>query len=190
MEILEDRRWAVRRPARQFDRPGEGRGAWQYDRDCLSRPFPDELERWTVQPFLDARITVLNKTLGGSFRRLYPASKQTMIVMPSPSQRDGPHDFACSPDEGGTRPRSFRGAIMERTTPTRADDLDRLRLPATSTPQQAKREKESRRARRDQRCRPSAVPSSRRCRASNSTNDVRTAEGASDPTSVEFILPK
>jgi hypothetical protein len=29
--------------------------------------------RWTVQPFLDVRIAVLNKTLGGSFRRLYPA---------------------------------------------------------------------------------------------------------------------
>jgi len=26
-----------------------------------------------VQPFLDVRIAVLNKTLGGSFRRLYPA---------------------------------------------------------------------------------------------------------------------
>jgi hypothetical protein len=29
--------------------------------------------RWTVQPFLDVRIAVLNKTLGGSFRRLYPS---------------------------------------------------------------------------------------------------------------------
>jgi hypothetical protein len=28
--------------------------------------------RWTVQPFLDVRIAVLNKTLGGSFKRLYP----------------------------------------------------------------------------------------------------------------------
>jgi hypothetical protein len=28
--------------------------------------------RWTVQPFLDVRVAVLNKTLVGSFRRLYP----------------------------------------------------------------------------------------------------------------------
>ena len=27
--------------------------------------------RWTVQPFLDVRVAVLNKTLAGSFRRLY-----------------------------------------------------------------------------------------------------------------------
>lgn len=29
--------------------------------------------RWTVQPFLNVRIAVLNNTLGGSFRRAYPA---------------------------------------------------------------------------------------------------------------------
>jgi hypothetical protein len=28
--------------------------------------------RWTVQPFLDVRVAVLNNTLAGSFRRLYP----------------------------------------------------------------------------------------------------------------------
>ena len=28
--------------------------------------------RWTVQSFLDVRVAVLNKTLAGSFRRLYP----------------------------------------------------------------------------------------------------------------------
>ena len=28
--------------------------------------------RWTIQPFLDVRVSVLNKTLAGSFRRLYP----------------------------------------------------------------------------------------------------------------------
>ena len=28
--------------------------------------------RWTVQPFLDVRVAVLNKTLAGSFMRLYP----------------------------------------------------------------------------------------------------------------------
>jgi len=27
--------------------------------------------RWTVQPFLDVRVAVLNKTLAGSFMRLY-----------------------------------------------------------------------------------------------------------------------
>lgn len=29
--------------------------------------------RWTVQPFLDVRLAVLNKTLGGEFKRRYPA---------------------------------------------------------------------------------------------------------------------
>ena len=28
--------------------------------------------RWTIQPFLDVRVAVLNRTLAGSFRRLYP----------------------------------------------------------------------------------------------------------------------
>ena len=28
--------------------------------------------RWTVQPFLDVRVAVLNETLTGSFRRRYP----------------------------------------------------------------------------------------------------------------------
>ncbi|PPD25341.1 MAG: hypothetical protein CTY30_00015 [Methylocystis sp.] len=28
--------------------------------------------RWTVQPFLDVRVAVLNKTLPNSLRRLYP----------------------------------------------------------------------------------------------------------------------
>ena len=28
--------------------------------------------RWTVQPFLDARVAVLNETFAGSFKRLYP----------------------------------------------------------------------------------------------------------------------
>ncbi|MBU3888559.1 hypothetical protein [Methylosinus sp. KRF6] len=28
--------------------------------------------RWTVQPFLDVRVAVLNETLAGSFRHLYP----------------------------------------------------------------------------------------------------------------------
>jgi len=29
-------------------------------------------KRWTVQPFLDVRVAVLNKTLWDSFRRRYP----------------------------------------------------------------------------------------------------------------------
>jgi hypothetical protein len=29
--------------------------------------------RWTLQPFLDVRVAVLNKSLSGSFRRRYPA---------------------------------------------------------------------------------------------------------------------
>ena len=31
-----------------------------------------QMNRWTVQPFLDVRVAVLNKTLRGSFRRRYP----------------------------------------------------------------------------------------------------------------------
>src|SRR5271165_3770299 len=33
---------------------------------------PMRWNRWTVQPFLDVRVAVLNKTLAGSFMRLYP----------------------------------------------------------------------------------------------------------------------
>ncbi len=29
--------------------------------------------RWTLQPFLDVRVAVLNNTLVGSFKRVYPA---------------------------------------------------------------------------------------------------------------------
>jgi hypothetical protein len=33
-----------------------------------------------LQPFLDVRVAVLNKTLAGSFKRLYPDFQQTMTI--------------------------------------------------------------------------------------------------------------
>jgi hypothetical protein len=53
--------------------------------------------RWTVQPFLDVRVAVLNKTLCGSFKRHIEISKQTIRITPCGSQHDEPHDFAYSP---------------------------------------------------------------------------------------------
>ena len=40
--------------------------------------------RWTMQPFLDVRIAVLNKTLVGSFRRLYPDFQSDNESYPAP----------------------------------------------------------------------------------------------------------
>ena len=45
---------------------------------------------WTVQPFLDVRIAVLNGTLAGSFRGLYPAFQADNDIIPRCSQHDGP----------------------------------------------------------------------------------------------------
>ena len=36
--------------------------------------------RWAIQPFLDVRVAVPNKTLAGSFRRLFQISSQTMKI--------------------------------------------------------------------------------------------------------------
>ena len=43
--------------------------------------------------------------------------------------------------QGGTRPRSLRGQILDRATPTRLDDHDRLRLPPIPPPQSSGTEK-------------------------------------------------
>lgn len=40
--------------------------------------------RWTVQPFLDVRVAVLNKTLCGPFKRLYPVSQTDNDNCPVP----------------------------------------------------------------------------------------------------------
>jgi hypothetical protein len=64
-------------------------GQRRYDRQPISTAFVESAvneilskrmikkqqmrwNRWSVQPFLDVRVAVLNKTLAGSFRRLYP----------------------------------------------------------------------------------------------------------------------
>jgi SRSO17 transposase len=69
--------------------------------------------------------------------------------------------------EGRTRPRPLRRAIMDGPPPTRADDDDRLRLPAIPPPQAGQRgKKDSPAHRRNQACprsgRPSSQPSHRR----------------------------
>jgi len=52
--------------------------------------------RWTVQAFLDVRVAVLNKTLAGSFRRLYPDFRSDNESYQSACSMMSPHDFACS----------------------------------------------------------------------------------------------
>jgi hypothetical protein len=39
--------------------------------------------RWTVQPFLDVRVAVLDGTLEGSFRRLYPDFRPANSIDPT-----------------------------------------------------------------------------------------------------------
>lgn len=41
--------------------------------------------RWTVQPFLDVRATVLNGTLEGAFRRRYPDFRPTSGHIETPA---------------------------------------------------------------------------------------------------------
>ena len=63
--------------------------------------------------------------------------------------------------EGGTRTRSLRGAIMARSSSSRADDNDCLRLPATSSPHTSEAEKKNQRAAASANaCQPSVTPSS------------------------------
>jgi len=61
--------------------------------------------RWTVQPFLDVRIAVLNKTLAARSGDFIPPSKQTMIIMPCRSQPDRPtilHALPIDPRQPGS----------------------------------------------------------------------------------------
>src|SRR5258708_14564586 len=63
--------------------------------------------------------------------------------------------------EGGTRARPLRGKVLERTSPSRVDDNDCLRIPPTSPPHKSGAgKKESTVRRLNPRCQPSATPSS------------------------------
>ena len=63
--------------------------------------------------------------------------------------------------QGRTRPRPLRRPLMARSSPPRADDHNRLRLPPSSSPRRRERgEKKSRPARLNRPCRPYEKPSS------------------------------
>ena len=49
-----------------------------------------------VQPCLDVRVAVFNKTLDGSFRRLYPDFQPDNENYPTGISAAEPHDFECS----------------------------------------------------------------------------------------------
>src|SRR5664279_5379005 len=67
----------------------------------------------------------------------------------------------ASAAQGGARPRPLRRSILDRVTPARLDDHDRLRLPPIPPPQSRGTEKkESGDRRHNQACRPSGKPSS------------------------------
>ena len=67
----------------------------------------------------------------------------------------------ASAAQGGARPRPLRRQILDRITPTRLDDDDRLRLPPIPPPQSSGTEKKESGDRRHSRaCRPSGKPSS------------------------------
>src|SRR4051794_15669642 len=71
-----------------------------------------------------------------------------------------------SAPEAGTRPRRLRGPLLDRPAPARADDLHRLRLPATPALEGGGAGEKSWTAmgrRRSPRCLRSAAPSSPSC---------------------------
>src|SRR4051795_12576829 len=71
-----------------------------------------------------------------------------------------------SAPEAGTRPRRLRGPVLDRPAPARADDLHRLRLPATPAPEGCGAGEKRWTAtghRRSPRCLRSAAPSSPSC---------------------------
>ena len=47
-------------------------------------------KRWTVQPFLDVRVAVLDGSLEGSFRRIYPDFRPANDTGQWPPQRELP----------------------------------------------------------------------------------------------------
>ena len=47
-------------------------------------------KRWTVQPFLDVRVAVLDGSLEGSFRRIYPDFRPANDTDQWPPQRELP----------------------------------------------------------------------------------------------------
>jgi hypothetical protein len=53
--------------------------------------------RWTVQPFLDVRVAVLDGTLERSFRQLYPKFRPANDLVLIGAAASTPHSFECSP---------------------------------------------------------------------------------------------
>ena len=104
---------------------------------------------------------------------------------------DGPAHLSChhqgtmdlragpSAAERGTRPRSLRGTILARPSPSCAHDDDCLRLPPASPPHKSEAgKKESTGRRLNQACRRSATPSSTSS-FDRRLSDARTAENGS-----------
>ena len=90
----------------------------------------------------------------------------------------GPMDLRASPSatERGTWPRPLRRTILARSSPPRAHDDARLRLPAIPSPQKSEMgKKESTDRHLNQACRPSATPSSRSS-PDRRRSDARTVE--------------
>lgn len=52
--------------------------------------------RWTIQPFLDVRVAVLDGTLENSSRKLYPDFRQANNHAPVARATRTPHTFAWS----------------------------------------------------------------------------------------------
>src|ERR1700677_3451967 len=105
-------------------------------------------------------------------RRRTKVDRRAKILCVQPSGRYQPQDArrhdqsqmglraGASAVEGRTRPRPLRRQILDRTTPARLDDHDRLRLPPVPPPQGRGTEKKESGARRHNRaCRPSGKPS-------------------------------
>jgi len=90
---------------------------------------------------------------GGLGDRRAPLDCRAQILSLQPSRRhaaqaarrcdQGTLDMrtGASANEGGAGPRPLRGALIGGSAPARADDDDRLRLPAIPPPQQSEREK-------------------------------------------------
>ena len=115
----------------------------------------------------------------------YYVSKRPMRASrcsPPRSKPDGSVSRRISSSRRSSRPRSLRRSILDRVTPTRFDDHDRLRLPPIPPHQSSGTErKESGDRRHNRACRPSGKPSST-CSHGLHPGDAPTARNSS-PTS-------
>ena len=115
-------------------------------------------------------------------------SGEKKILSCQPAGPDGPAQPGChdqgamglragpSTTEGGARPRPLRGKVLAWPSSSCAYDHDRLRLPPASSPHKSETEKKKSTGRHlNQRCRPSATPSSASSFEQTRYN-VRTAE--------------